>query len=100
MLKKEEAANIQRSPKQWIELFEAYFNDHPKATSIPYKTPNIGSKITVLKQEYDNGNGTPSPDTKIIIDWFINTERKNFLLLDKKNKKGSVVRGGDDQILS
>ncbi|MBP3630408.1 MAG: hypothetical protein J6J23_02845, partial [Clostridia bacterium] len=98
-LKKEEATNIQRSPDEWIRLFDEYFKLHPDATSIPYKTPDIGSKIAVLKQEYNNGQGTPTPDTQKIIDWFINTGRGNFLLLTKKNKKDGALGDDDDQTM-
>lgn len=84
------------TPTQWIKIFEEYFTTHPNATSIPRSIPIVGNKMFSLKHAYNNGKGTPSADTQIIINWFKSTGREDMLIL-KKHKKDDAIGGDDDQ---
>ena len=76
------------TPEQWIEVFDEYFTAHPNASSIPQNTTftsakhgvqNVGKKMTALKQAYNNGQGTPSADRQIIINWLIENKHADML---------------------
>lgn len=97
-ISKQDKSEISLAPEQWIELFDEYFKSAYKNQKISQSTEflsekyglqQIGIKCSGLKQAYNNGNGQPSPNEQIIIDYLLTNGHQD--LLTKQDKADNTL---------